>query len=230
MTNAWNQAASLADKHASQGGIFVRLENDGDKIVGAFCGDPHPREVIWTGEGYEPYDEDNPAHGGKRPALKVAINFYVPGDGMKIYEGGTRWFQDLLKVRDKYGLDNWTFEVERKGAKGDTKTKYTLLPEDKIDAALRAQIDAADLHDLGGLDGRDSAPSVASEADVEAFASVLRRLPRPAVDEFLKELGVQRIRDVRAGDVDRARGLLRDLEAKHAPAPAAPTAEVDPFA
>lgn len=229
MTNAWDQAASLADKHASQGGIFVRLENDGDKIVGAFCGDPHPREVIWTGEGYEPYDEGNPAHKGKRAALKVAINFYVPGDGMKIYEGGTRWFQDLLKVRDKYGLDKWTFEVERKGAKGDPKTKYTLLPEDKIDAALRAQIDAAELHDLSSMmeDESDSTPTTVSEAEVESFAATLRRLPRSAVDHFLAELGVQRIRDVRAGDAARARELLRELEAKHAPAP---SGEVDPFA
>lgn len=229
MTNAWNRAQSLADKHASQGGIFVRLENDGDKIVGAFCGDPHPREVIWTGEGYEPYDEDNPDHKGKRPALKVAINFFVPGDGMKIYEGGTRWFQDLLKVREKYGLDNWTFEIERKGAKGDTKTKYTLLPEDKIDAALRAQIAAAELHDLANMmdDGAESTPATVSESEVESFASALRKMPRPAVDYFLAELGVQRIRDVRAGDADRARELLRELEAKHAPAP---SGEVDPFA
>ena len=214
MSNAWDQASSMADKHASQGGIFIRLENDKDKIVGAFCGDPYPREVIWTGEGYEPYDEDNPAHKGKRPALKVAINFYVPCDGMKIYEGGTRWFQDLLKVRDKYGLDNWTFEIERKGAKGDTKTKYNLLPEDKIDAALRAEIDAAELHDLASMmnDGSDSAPSTVSEADVEAFASVLRQMPRSAVEYFLAELGVQRIRDVRAGDADRARELLRELK------------------
>ncbi len=231
MTDAWNQAQSLADKHASQGGIFVRLENDGDKIVGAFCGDPHPREVIWTGEGYEPYDEDSPAHKGKRPSLKVALNFYVPGQGMKIYEGGTRWFQDLLKVRDKYGLDTWTFEIERHGAKGDTKTKYSLLPEEKIDAALRAEIDAADLHDLanmGGEEGSGSTNATVSEADAEAFASKLRGLPRSAVDHFLAEFGVQRIRDVRAGDGDRAREMLRELEAKHAPA--APPKEVDPFA
>ena len=52
MSNAWDQAASLADKHANQGGIFVKLANDGDKVVGAFVGDPHAREVVWTGEGY----------------------------------------------------------------------------------------------------------------------------------------------------------------------------------
>ncbi len=229
MSNAWSRAQSLADKHASQGGIFVRLENDGDKIVGAFCGDPHAREVIWTGEAYEPYDEGNPAHHGKRPSLKVAINFFVPGDGMKIYEGGTRWFQDLLKVREKYGLDRWTFEIERKGAKGDTKTKYSLLPEDKIDAALRAEIAAAELHDLADMmqDQGDAAPATVSEAEVEDFAGALRRMPRAAVEGFLAELGVQRVRDVRASDADRARALLRSLESAHAPDSAG---EVDPFA
>ena len=48
-TNAWDTASRLADKHANQGGIFVRLTSNGDKIVGAFCGEPFAREVVWTG-------------------------------------------------------------------------------------------------------------------------------------------------------------------------------------
>lgn len=37
-TNAWDTASRLADKHANQGGIFIRLAANGDKVVGAFCG------------------------------------------------------------------------------------------------------------------------------------------------------------------------------------------------
>lgn len=38
MASAWDAAKGLADKHASSGGLFIRLTNDGDKVVGAFCG------------------------------------------------------------------------------------------------------------------------------------------------------------------------------------------------
>ena len=81
MTTAWEMATTMADKHANSGGIFVRLANNGDKIVGAFCGEPYAREVIWTGERYEQFDENNSAHQGKRPSLRVMLNFYVPAEG-----------------------------------------------------------------------------------------------------------------------------------------------------
>lgn len=145
MTTAWE----MADKHANSGGIFVRLANNGDKIVGAFCGEPYAREVIWTGERYEQFDENNIAHQGKRPSLRVMLNFYVPTEGaMKVIEGGTVWFKDVLRVRDKYGLDKWLFEIERHGDAGDPKTTYSILPEEKLDDEMRARIAAAEAHDL----------------------------------------------------------------------------------
>ena len=77
-TNAWDTASRLADKHANQGGIFIRLAANGDKVVGAFCGEPFAREVVWTGERYETYD---PAvHTDKRPSLRVMLNFFVPAE------------------------------------------------------------------------------------------------------------------------------------------------------
>ena len=45
MSNAWDHAAGMADKHASSGGIFIRLTGDGDKVIGAFCGEPFPRSA-----------------------------------------------------------------------------------------------------------------------------------------------------------------------------------------
>jgi hypothetical protein len=104
MGNAWESAKGLAEKHASSGGVFVRLATSGDKVTGVFCGEPYAREVIWTGERYEPYDANNPAHQAeaKRPSLRVALNFFVIAEGvMKLIEGGTQWFKDVLKVRDK---------------------------------------------------------------------------------------------------------------------------------
>ena len=83
MTNAWDTAKGLAEKHGTAGGIFVRLANDGDKVTGVFCGEPHAREVIWSGERYEELDPKEPAHNGdgKRPSLRVAMNFFVLAEG-----------------------------------------------------------------------------------------------------------------------------------------------------
>lgn len=241
MSNAWDQAEDLTKKHAEQGGIFVRLANHGDKVVGAFCGEPYAREVHWTGERYEECTGEGCTHcgTGKKPSLRVMLNFFVPAENaMKIYEGGTRWFKDLLKIRGKYGLDSWLFEVERHGEAGSTKTTYSILPEIKVDGELRAKIDAAELNDLAGLAGGDEgttqgadpggSANIASET-VAPLVARLKALPRSDVDTFLSRFGISRVRDLAAGDEQAAYALLAQLEAKHAPAPA-PAAEIDPFA
>lgn len=241
MTTAWEMATTMADKHANSGGIFVRLANDGDKIVGAFCGEPYAREVIWTGERYEQFDENNSAHQGKRPSLRVMLNFYVPAEGaMKVIEGGTVWFKDVLKVRDKYGLDKWLFEIERHGDAGDPKTTYSILPEEKLDDEMRARIAAAEAHDLKsigtGNDEGDGKSSTATKKSSNAAGPIdprvagdlvakLKALPRSDVDAFLAEFGVQRVRDLEAKHETAARAFIDQLLAKQSQ-----PEEVDPFA
>lgn len=243
MTNAWDHAKTLSEKHASTGGLFVRLANNGDKVTGVFCGEPFAREVIWTGERYEAYDPKNPAHQGegKRQSLRIAINFFVPSESaMKIVEGNAGWFRDVLKVRGKYGLSAWSFEIERHGEAKDTKTRYSILPEEKIDAELKAKIAATPLNDLPRLVGGEagdaappasggaSDPDAIIDADVAAkLVARLKVLPRAALDGLLAELGVARVRDLKASQVGRAKALLDAAErGDAAPAPA----EVDPFA
>ena len=241
MTTAWEMATTMADKHANSGGIFVRLANNGDKIVGAFCGEPYAREVIWTGERYEQFDENNSAHQGKRPSLRVMLNFYVPAEGaMKVIEGGTVWFKDVLKVRDKYGLDKWLFEIERHGDAGDPKTTYSILPEEKLDDEMRARIVAAEAHDLKsigtGNDEGDGKNSTATKKSSNAAGPIdprvagdlvakLKALPRSDVDAFLAEFGVQRVRDLEAKHETAARAFIDQLLAKQSQ-----PEEVDPFA
>ena len=242
MRNAWEQAEKLTKKHAEQGGIFVRLVNNGDKVVGAFCGEPCAREVHWTGERYEECTTEGCPHcgTGKKPSLRVMLNLYVPAESaMKVYEGGTRWFKDLLKIRGKYGLNNWLFEIERHGEAGSTKTTYSILPEVKVDGELRARLDAAEPHDLASLAGGDeggaagsastgsAGPATIAMETVGPLVGRLKALPRSDVDTFLSRFRISRVRDLAAGDEQAAYALLAQLEAKHAPAPAA---DIDPFA
>jgi len=241
-TNAWDTASRLADKHANQGGIFIRLAANGDKVVGAFCGEPFAREVVWTGERYETYDPT--VHTDKRPSLRVMLNFFVPDeDDMKVIEGGTNWFKDVLKVRDKYGLDKWLFEIERHGDAGDPKTTYSILPEEKLDDAMRTRIASAEAHDLAALSSGEAASSgdkAPSKPNTDSAGPIdprvaselvgrLKALPRSDVDTFLGEFGVKRVRDLKASDVAAAKEARGRLEAAMR-AGADEDDSIDPFA
>ncbi len=235
MTNAWQQAQEKADRQAEKGGMFVRLKNNGDKIVGAFCGDPYAKEVVWIGQKSEEYNPDNPEHKGVRSSLRISLNFFVPAESkMKVIEGSAQFFRSIVKVKEKYGLDNWLFEIERQGDSGDPKTKYSILPEEKVTAEIRAQISKIGLHDLGaigngdddgegGAQGKASSPSPISEQDAQGIVECLKALPKSDVSAFLAKFGVQRVRDMKASDVAAAKALLGELSGEF-------EIEVDPFA
>ena len=227
MGNGWNQAAGMADNHTNSGGLFVRLTGDGDSIVGAFCGEPYAREVVWNGERYEAHD---PNIHSKKPSLRVALNFFVPADNdMKVIEGGTVWFKDLLKVRDKYGLENWLFEIERHGEAGNPKTKYTILPEKKLTAEQIEAIASRELHDLESLVGESGSDDPPIDAETAAeFITRLKALPRSDAMAFLGQYKVQRVRDIRTSDIEHARHILGGLEVRARRR--TEQAEIDPFA
>jgi hypothetical protein len=251
MSNAWDIAKQMAERHTSS--IFVRLANDGDKVVGVFVGDPYPREVVWTGEKY--LDVKNPEaekylKKGRSSSLRVATNLYIPAENVvKVYEMGAVVFKDVFKLRDKYGLDTWAFEIERHGGKGDNKTSYTILPEQRLDDAMRRKIAQLELHDLekvlsntdDGDDGdeergfdsyedkqdapKDKRDRPIDSAILEQVMPRLKVLPRERLDEFLKQFKVQRVKDLRAGDQTAVLEFLSRIEAAMQP-----PREIDPFA
>ena len=213
MSSAWDTAKKLAEKHASEGGKFVRLQNDGDKVVGVFCGEPYAREVYWDGEKYS-----DTALDGAKASLRVALNFYVPAEGaMKVIEGGTAWFKDVVEIKDKYGVEKWIFEVKRRGKKGDPKTKYSILPETQVDDAMRTRIKALSLHDLAAVGGEGDRGTAAAPATVDldvarTIAERLRPLPRESGEAFLAEFKISRIRELRNVDVPAAMRFVDGLE------------------
>ncbi|MCP4603964.1 MAG: hypothetical protein GY847_26150 [Proteobacteria bacterium] len=243
MTNGWNHAETLADKHAGAGsGLFVKLANDRDRVVGIFFGEPYAREVHWTGERYAPCMDNGCQYceEGKKPSLRVSMNFFVPQENaMKIIEGGVTWFKDVMTVREKYGLGKWSFEIQRHGEAGSSKTTYTILPEEKLSDEQIAEISRLDLNELSKVvTGENSTasndrtkqedklidPHVAS-----SFVPRLKAMPREALDTFLEKFGVQRIYDLKASDETIALALISNLETKYK-TPETSTTEVDPFA
>lgn len=186
---SWDEAESKAEAHKKEAGIFCKLENDGDSVVGIFMGDPFVREQVWTGQTYEAFDPVK--HKGEKVRLSFALNFYVPAEKqLKIIQGGVKWFDQVKKLRAKYGLDKWTFEITRSGAKGDAQTTYTILPDEMIPDSWKPSLDQLKLHDLakvvggGGSKVSGSQPAAAppthDEAEHKQSAPVE---PAPPADE-----------------------------------------------
>ena len=232
MTNAWDKAKEAAERQAEKGGIFVRLKNNGDKVVGAFVGDPYLKEVLWTGQRYEEFDENNSEHKGAKTTTRVSLNFFVPDEGaMKVIECNAGLFNSVLTVRKKYGLEENLFEIERQGEPKDPKTKYSVLLDEKMPEHVRAAIGRARLHDLTNLgkddDGGEGArpkasSSVVSEKGAVAIVERLRMLPKSDVTAFLGKFGIARVRDLKESDLRAANALLDELIGS--------SADIDPFA
>lgn len=149
MNSIWDQAKAISETQSSGGGLFVRLKNDKEKVSGVFVGDPVMSHIVWTGTKTEAYDKRRHSELGIKPKLQVLLNFYdVASGSMRVYECGSRVLKDLVKLREKYGFEKWVFEIGRDGAPGDTQTKYAILPDRQIDAALAAKIAATPKHDL----------------------------------------------------------------------------------
>lgn len=234
MSDKWQTTHELANKHEASGGTWLRLAGDGDRAVVVFRGEPHPREVVFVDGGYKPFSEEHAAQGLK-PSLRVAINVaLLPTKESKIFEFGVGLFKDVVKVREKYGLDSWCFEVHRSGGPKDPKTSYSILPERQLTADERKAIAALEIHDLGELyDGRGSDAAGAAvaansapidEATVVALVSDLKSLPKEAVARFTHELGVSRVRDVTVAQLAKAKSLTEKLKTEHA------SVVADPFA
>lgn len=143
----WSDAQKTAES-MGDGGKFVVLKNPGDKIQGLFMGEPHIIEQFWNGSTYVPFDATNLDH--DRVSTRFYLNFYdINERKMKIIQGGAKWFRDILKVRDKFGLDEQIYEIERQGT--GTTTTYSILPERRLQPIEKKMIVETPLHNLSEL-------------------------------------------------------------------------------
>ncbi len=217
----WEEMEQFANQYTESGGLFIRLKNDGDSVLGVFCGDPHKRLVHWIdGSSYECTGEKcEHCSDGDKAKVRFMINFYATElKEMKIYEGGITWFKSVCKVRAKYGIDKRIFEIQRQGGAGDPKTTYTVLPDSEITPDIQQAIDKCPLNNLETINGdnskhenkSESIPSdgyISTETAKEIFET-LRSYPRPQVDAFLAEFNLQKIRDLKIIDLEEAKSFL----------------------
>lgn len=238
-TNMWEQTEEMAKKHDADSSTWLKLANDEDKAVVVFLGEPYPREVSFVDGKYVPADDAVRAAGHK-VSLRVAYNVALPETGeVKVLEQGVMFFKDLVRVREKYGLEKLAFEVQRHGAAKDPKTTYSILPERQLTAEERKSFQAVELLDLpklyaGELEKEPESEEAAPEGPIDpklatAIVTQLKAMPRQAVDRFLEQFGIKRIKDLPAAQWERAKAFVEKLVAEF-DAPATTPVEVDPFA
>ncbi len=239
----WQATQEMAKQHEQEASAWLKLQNDGDKAVIVFLGDPFPREVCFVDGKYMPVDDSLKAQGHK-PTLRVAINVALyDTKEVKVFEQGLTFFKDLVRVRDKYGLTKWAFEVSRHGAARDLKTSYSILPEHQLSAEQQKAFQELKLHDLEDLysgsddDGEPSAepspPAEGAKVDptqAQTIATQLKTMPREAVERFCQKFGVARIKDLPAAELAKAMAFVQELTTEYAPPGAEAPVEVDPFA
>jgi len=239
----WKRTEEMAKEH-EQGGPWLKLANDGDTAVVVFLGEPFPREVCFVDGKYLPFDDTLKAE-GQKPSLRIALRVAVyDSKEVKVLEQGLMFFKDLVRVREKYGLEKWAFEVQRHGAAKDPKTTYSILPEHQLSLEEQRAFNALPLFSLEELyadeddAGGEDAPSLGSydekvsgtveASPTQALIAQLKALPREAVDKFLQRFGIQRIKDLPAEQMEKASAFVAQLQAE-ADAATSLSGPADPF-
>ena len=248
-TYGWDDARKKADD-AQVGGKFLKLEDDGDTAILVWLDKPYARDVVWNGETYLEADSDDGKayldnHPKKKPQFRASMNGLVLKRGNKndkelkvveppevqIFENGVNWFNDLCKIKEKYGLGIWAFELQRNGKAGDPKTTYSMLPDTKVDDinGLAEKIKAAKLHDLANPmsdnddDSKSGSNGVISDEQKAELVAKLKALGRETLSEFLKAFEVEQIKALPSSKFDAAMKFCSDKSGDSEP-------EVDPFA
>jgi hypothetical protein len=198
------------DKKAEEAssGAFLRLSNDGDKAVlvfrlhddkGNLCVDS--KDSVWNEKLGRAEDFNPNLHAGKSVSTKFTMNVYVlkSGNGTrladinqpKLFTVNSKTYKLVRTSQEKYcsggRYDGVVFEMERKGAKGDTGTTYSCLPEEPKDVAawgakygiqdLATRIKAAKFYDPEKEQEEETSASAASGTTTNTNGSAPAHAP-----------------------------------------------------
>lgn len=192
----------------------LKLNNDGDRAVVGFLGEPYAFEVCFVNGRSVPFDEPLRLE-GRKPALRFAWNVAAPHTGeVMVWECGRSMYKVIAELRARYPLDSWLYEIERHGVARDPRTTYTVAPKKHLDAFERRALAALPLYELpGAIMGR---PNTIDPVAATSIGSVLATLPEEATRRFLSWFGISRVEDLPSGRLESALDRLIALEIEYA--------------
>jgi len=157
------EAVEEAVKKAKEGGVFLKLEDDGEAFTGIMLGAPYVRKVTFENSEFA-------KKGKAKASTRIAMNVAVIDEkskeitGVKVYEQGPVFFKKMLTVKEKFPLDKWAITVTRNGKAKDPKTDYVILPDHQLSATELSTVAELELHDLEALANPDDPEKIEEEA------------------------------------------------------------------
>jgi len=176
-------SAPDVNTNSTTSGTFLRLENDGDKALVAFCGAPIHQPNVSFNEKTKTYEAwtATARAAGRRRTTRYAINvftFAVNGadvNAMQVVEMADQTMRRIFALKGM--LDQHLFAIFRRGAKADRNTSYDIQPDKIISPQWRAVIGRPTSTDPDGwIEG--AAPLFDLERVTEA------RLHNPVIPAF----------------------------------------------
>lgn len=148
LNSRWGEARKYADEHGG-GGKWIKFVNDGDTAQVAITDGPTVVESYWSGgkriDAHSAEAEPLRASGER---LRTTYEFKVldlagSEPRPRILSLGTVAFKVLHEVARDFPTDKYSYKITRRGAKGDTKTTYIIVPGRELTAdERRAVLDA----------------------------------------------------------------------------------------
>jgi hypothetical protein len=239
------------------GGDFRRLGGHDDFVSGILVGEPYGRVIHYDQSTDTWSDCTGKGCAGCARGLaknkRFWLNLFCLSEGtgqtakdgtfkMEVLETSSRGIQNMIPALKKFAQDEWSFEIRRQGAKGDTKTTYNVLPDKKIEdlpadtlKAFRAaeEIDLDALNErLKGGGGGGSAPGEdlppmgkdAPALDVKAKAEVanmLKPFGTQGAREALAKVGVKTVSELKPSDLPKLFEVISSMSSA--------SEEVDPL-
>ncbi len=226
---------------------FLRFEEDRDKAQVFFAGTPYSRYVYWDGKQTREWSEDCGQKKNLRMAQNVIICKVEKGKleilSVKVLEQGRRFFQNVRKRDRKYGIQNWIFEIERFGKKGDLATNYDLQAEYELSDKDKEKLMSMKLFDLakfyaelgdGDSDNNqrsqpdnqeesekedDDADTIITDEQSKELIRLLKTFDNPEATgrKVVKEFGIKKVKELRKAQFNKALKYMDKLTADEHP-------------
>lgn len=131
------------------------LKWDDGPHTGVVCGEEATGFTTWTKDG-PVYDPDG--------SFKIVFSFYVPGDGMKILEGGRTLARALKELMGDHDLEKSLITAGRTGTGFNTRYSATFVRD--LTGPERTKLAKVPIHDLA-----ECVSWVADALEAEAMAA-----------------------------------------------------------
>jgi hypothetical protein len=142
----WQSCQELVNARAVHPDSLV-LQRQGDTAVVVFAGEPFAFEAVWEeANGWVPWNPHHDLHRTIEPCLRILINCVVISENNGVvhnraayWEMGVATFKTLCRLRDRRGLDDWLYCIERLDA-DDAEPGYSIEMDRKLDPELRSKL------------------------------------------------------------------------------------------